>query len=146
MIVNLIEAKVSYLKQSEKGFIKKTWEKYLISDISLSAAESRICELIAPLSTDGEVNINSLSHTKYEEVIGMDEYMDSDSWFHVKVYYLFVDEKTGKDKREPHDYLVRASNTQDASVKMNIAMAGSLSDYKIDRVIEMGYADVFLEE
>lgn len=76
----------------------------------------------------------------------MDEYMDSDSWFHVKVYFLFVDEKTGNEKKEAHDYLVRAANTQDASVKMNMAMKDFLSDYKIDRVIEMGYADVFLEE
>lgn len=146
MIIHLIEAKVSYNKADTRGFIKKAWEKYLIADISLCAVEKRIVELVSPLAHDGEVSVESLSHTKYEEVIGLDDSSDTDLWFFVRLYYLFVDEKTGKEKKEPHHYLVRASSLNAASIKIDDAMKGCQADYKIDRVVEMGYSDVILND
>lgn len=146
MIVNLIEAKVSYNKQDERKVIRTVWEKYLVSDISLSAVENRIIEYVRPFSTDGEIVVNALSQTKYCEIIGMDDSGETDLWFFVKIYYILVDERTGKQKREPAHFLVRASSPQGASIKMDDAMKDCMTDYKIDRVVEMEYSDVILND
>lgn len=146
MIVNLIEAKVSYNKRDEIGIIRKVWEKYLFSDISLSAVETRAIEYVMPFSTDGEVIVTDLSHTKYTDIIGVEDRTDTDLWFYVKIYYLLVDEKSGKEKRDPVSFLVSASSPEEASIKMTRAMKDCVTEYKIDRVVEMSYSDVILND
>lgn len=147
MIIHLIEAKVSYNKLDEqKGYIKKVWERYLLNDISLAAVESRIVEIVSPFSYDGEVSVDALSHTKYSEVLGLEDSSETDLWFYVKVYYITVDVKTHREKREPVNFLVRAASPHEASVKVTDSLKECMTDYKIDRLVEMPYADVFLED
>lgn len=147
MIIHLIEARVSYNKLDEqKGYIKKVWERYLLNDISLAAVENRIVEIVSPLSYDGEVSVDALSHTKYSEVIGLEDSSETDLWFYVKVYYITVDAKTHREKREPVNFLVRAASPHEASVKVTDSLKDCMTDYKIDRLVEMAYADVFLED
>ena len=54
-----------------------------------------------------------------------------------------LDEKTGKEKKHPANYLVHANSVQAAHKLMDLYMKDTMSDYVIERIDETKIVDVF---
>lgn len=109
------ECTVSVSLEDESGTLKKTFEKYVVDALSFSEAESIVIDKV--VSPDNEVpQVKSIVPAPYKQIF----YTDSIAypWFKVKVKYIIVDEKSGKEKGTNVVYLVQGEDI--SSVKASI--------------------------
>lgn len=96
--MNWFECKVIYEKPVENtAATKKVPELYLVDAISFTEAEARIIEEMTPFIT-GSFEVSDIKRAKYSELFFCEE-ETADRWFKSKVYFVILDEKTGKKKR-----------------------------------------------
>ena len=67
----------------------------------------------------------------------------ADKWYKVKVVFIVIDEKSGKEKKIGRICLVKASSSEDATKRLHEGMKGTMADYKIHTITETQYEDVF---
>lgn len=128
------EASVKYL--DTEGHTKR--ERYIIEATSFTEAEARLNK---ELETCLDLQVKTIRPTKYGEVWFADDGV-SESYYKVKVAYIFVNEKTGKEKRTVVPYLVQGNSIADALREANNMMSGSATDYVSIAVSETKYVDV----
>lgn len=132
--------RVCYDSQNEKGMMVKTKEVYLVDALSFTEAEARIIGEVTPYAESGLM----VTAMKIEDLcyVFNDDIQDG-KWYRVKVMFKTIDEKSGKEKKESHSYMVIGHSTEDASTRLHTRMKGTMVDYEIHTVSETQYMDVF---
>lgn len=135
------ECKVKYERTMEDGGLKKVCEPYLVDAINFTEAERRITEEIKPYMM-GDFEVSNIAKARYAELFEtIDE--SADRWFKVKLLFITLDEKSGKEKKSSHNVLVQASDLRDAIKRLDAGMKGSMMDYTIASVAETAIMDVY---
>ncbi len=133
------ETKVRYDKLQENGSVKKVNEPYLVDALSFTEAEARIIEEMTPFIS-GDFSISAVKKTKISEIF-FDE--KGDRYYMVKVSFITLDEKSGKEKKTATFILVQASDFQGAIDRFNEGMKGTMADFEISSVTETMLMDVY---
>lgn len=142
--MNRYQVKINVIRGLEDGKHKTVSEQYLIQASSFGEAESRIQEEIGK-STSETIDVISVTRKKYAEVIKNDD-EGADKWYQIKVNFITLDEKNGKEKRTAFRYLVNASNAIAAHEIVDIFMHDTTYNYEIEQVDETKILDVFNEQ
>lgn len=132
--------RVCYDSQNEKGMMVKTKEVYLVDALSFTEAEARIIGEVTPYAESG-LMVTAMKIEDIAEIFNDD--IQDGKWYRVKVMFKTIDEKSGKEKKESHSYMVIGHSTEDASTRLHTRMKGTLVDYEIHTVSETQYMDVF---
>ena len=144
MMNNWFECKVAHNKVMENGLEKKVTESYVIEALSFTEAEARLIEYIRPF-IDGEFIVTAVGRKKYSEVF----YNDSDAadlWFHAKLMFVTLDERTGAEKKAACFALVQAADIREAIKHLDAQMRGTLCDYVVAEMKETTIMDVLRYE
>lgn len=140
MMNNWYECKLSYRKVMENGLEKNATESYLVDALSFAEAENRVIEFFRPF-VSGEFLVTAVGRKKYSEVF----YNDSDAadlWFHAKLMFVTLDEKSGAEKKTACFALVQAADIREAIKHLDAQMRGTLCDYVIAEMKETAIMDV----
>lgn len=89
----------------------------------------------------GGVDVVAMARKNYKEVFASNE-ADADKWFKCKLSFLTIDEKSGKEKKTAHLFLVKAVSVTTAHQAVDAFMTTSLSDYVIEQVEETKIIDI----
>lgn len=130
--------KVRYERTMEDGLQKKVTEPYMVEALSFTEAESRLLEEMQAY-VSGELEVVKLDRASYAEVLDG----DGEFWIEVKVEYIVLDERTEKEKRTTHRWLVQADNITAAKQVVEQELGKTMIDYKIVGTKETKYLDVF---
>ena len=132
--------RVVYDTENEKGMLVKQKEVYLIDALSFTEAEARVIGEVTPYAKSG-LRVTAMKIEDIAEIFNDD--IQDGKWYRVKVMYITIDEKTGKQKKESHSFLVIGHSTEDASQRLHVRMKGTMVDYEIHTVSETQFMDVF---
>ena len=135
------EVAVRFDKMQENGSVKKTTERYLVDALTFSNAEERTIEKVTPFIS-GEFSVSVARKTKIAEIF-FDESDYADKWYLVKVNFIMLDEKSGKEKKSLTQILVQAGDFENALGRFQDGMKGTLSEYRIASISETPIMDVF---
>lgn len=135
------ECKIKYERTMDNGMLKKVNEPYLVDALNFTEAERRITEEIAPFMT-GEFQVSDIKRARFAEIFETTD-ESADRWFKVKLTFVTLDEKSGKEKKSSHNILVQAADLRDAVKRLDQGMKGSMMDYVISAVNETPLMDVF---
>lgn len=135
------ECKVRYYKVMDNGMQKKATDIYLVEALSITEAEARIEEEMAPYIT-GEFSASAIKHANYSELFPSEE-ESADRWFKCKLVFFVMDEKSGAEKKTSTQVLVQAADLRDAVKKLDENMKGTMADYQIASVAETAIMDVY---
>lgn len=138
---NWFIAKIAYDKVMEDGVEKRITESYCIEALSFTEAEERIIEEMSSYIS-GEFDMKAVAIAPFNEIV-FSENTNDDKWYKVKLAFITINEKTGKEKCTSHMYLVQADSVRNALANIESAMQGSIIDYHIVSLTETNYVDVF---
>jgi len=138
---NYFECTIKCEKTLENGVRKKISEKYLVDSISFTEAEKRITEEMKPY-TSGAFTVSAIKRSKYTEVFPCSD-DKSDKWYKVKLNIIIPDEKTGVEKKQAMYNLVQAKSVDDARIRFDEGMKGSMTDYEIVSISETKIIEVY---
>ncbi len=138
---NWFICKIAYEKTMEDGLQKKVTEVYVVDAISFTEAEARIIEEMSSYIS-GEFDVVEIDRAVFGEVFFSDEEM-ADRWYKTKVQFITIDERTEKEKRSNHYYLVQADNLENARKNIVVLFDGTMIDYSIASISETKTMDVF---
>ena len=134
-------AKIRYEKTDEKGMTRKVTEPYLVDALSFTEAEARIIDNVKDFIT-GEFSVTALKWESVSELFTSDKECD-DKWYKIKVAYITLDEKSGKERRTYAYMIVQSSDTANAEKRLHEGMKGTLADYLVMEVKETQIVDVY---
>lgn len=134
-------AKIRYEKTDEKGMTRKVTESYLVDALSFTEAEARIIDNVKDFIT-GEFNVTALKWESISELFASDKECD-DKWYKIKVAFITLDEKSGKERKTYTYMLVQSSDTASAEKRLHEGMKGTLADYRVMTVTETPIMDVY---
>ena len=130
------EVGIKYRIVNENGEKKKVSERYCIDAQSFTETEARINETQIASAEDFE--ITSESQASYNEVL----FNNAENYYKVTIQYIFIDEKTGKEKRHGSSLLVNADTIGAAVALTDEFMRQSMYTYtitaaKLTKIIEI---------
>lgn len=126
MLVQLMEAKVSYVKINERGKQKRVTEKYLVNAMSCTECEKLMNEELSIYQAK-EFSVLAVGRTNFQEFLG-DKDKEDKKLFMVKLNYITLNDD-GDEKKTPCMLIVEA-------------MSASMADWRIERVVESNYVDI----
>ena len=135
------EVKARFDRTMDDGIQKKVKETYLFDAISFSEAEVRATEELVPFAT-GEFVVTDIKRAGYTELFPSDA-PEADKWYAVRVAFITLDERSGKEKKTKAEYLVQAHEINHARTSFIEGMKGTLADYEIVSIKETPIMDVF---
>lgn len=135
------ECKIRYEKTMDDGMQKKVTESYAVDALSFTEAESRIMEEMS-MFISGEFTITDIKKAAYSEIF-FDDADAADKWYKVRLQFITIDEKSGKEKRSNVNYLVNAGTLNGAVKGIEETMNGTMIDYLIVSVAETALMDVY---
>lgn len=138
--MNWYQVKVRLERVADNGAIKASSEVFLVKANSFATAERVAMEEVVQYATGG-VDVVAMARKNYKEVFASNE-ADADKWFKCKLSFLTIDEKSGKEKKTAHLFLVKAVSALTAHQAVDAFMSTSLSDYVIEQVEETKIIDV----
>lgn len=141
MMNKWFEVKVAYTKVMENGLEKRVVEPYLVDALSFTEAESRIIEEMRPYMS-GVFEVSAVGRKKYADVFYSDSY-GADKFFHAKLMFITIDERTGAEKQTPNLILVQAEDLRKAIESIDREMKHTLGEYRIAEVKETAIVDVY---
>ncbi|MBR6140924.1 MAG: DUF4494 domain-containing protein [Bacteroidaceae bacterium] len=107
------EVSVKFDQTQENGLQKKVTEKYLIEAMTFTEAEAKAIELMEEYCS-GEFDITAISRKQVAAVF-RSKNAQADRWFKAKLVFVFLDEKTGKEKRVPEIMYAQGTDFNDAN-------------------------------
>lgn len=134
-------AKIRYEKTEENGMNKRVSENYLVDALSFTEAEARIINEVTPFIS-GEFTVTDLKRENISELFSSEADKD-DRWYKIKVAFVMLDEKLGKERKSYSYMLVQSSDTASAEKMLHERMKGSLSNYEVMEVKETNIIDVY---
>ena len=141
MMNNWFEVKVAYTKVMENGLEKRVVEPFLVEALSFTEAEKRIIEEVRPFIS-GAFEVSAVGRKKYAEII-YDDSAAADKYYHTKLMFVTLDERTDVEKRTPCFMLVQAEDMRKAIESIDRAMKHTMCDYEIAEVKETAISDVY---
>lgn len=135
------EVKARSEKTMGDGMQKKVKETYLFDAMSFSEAEARAVEELAPFAT-GEFMVTDIKRAGYTELFPS-EAEAADKWYAVRINFITLDERNGKEKKTKAEYLVQAAEINHARTSFIEGMKGTLADYEIVSIKETPILDVY---
>ena len=135
------ETKISYQKTMEDGLEKTVKELYVVDALSFTEAETAISEEMSSYIS-GAFEVKDIKIASYKEIF-FSELLADDRWFKAKVQFITIDEKTEKEKRSNHYYLVQAKNLPQAVKYVEQVMGTTMVDYVLASMAETQVMDVF---
>lgn len=139
------ECTVAYTKVQDNGLEKKVSETYVVDAMSFTEAEARIIEEVAPF-VNGEFEVKKVAKAPYREIAFDDEHDDADKFYKMKVAFITLDEKTGKEKFNNVTMLVQADSLRNAIDNLDATMKGSMLDYISVNAVSTKIIDVFANQ
>ena len=133
------ECKVRYDKLMENGMQKKVNEPYMVDALSFTEAEARIIEEVTPFIS-GDFSVSAVKRTNISEIFWDDS---ADKWYHVKVNFITIDEKSAVEKKTTSHILVAATDFKGALDNFMEGMKGTMADYDIISITETPLMDVY---
>lgn len=131
------ETRASFDKTMENGAVKKVTEVYLVDAMSCSEAEARTTEALKPYMS-GDFSVRVAKQTKIADIWGI----GADKYWLVKVVFITIDEKTGKEKRSVSQMLVGANDFKEAYDVFVDGMKGIFSDWELVSLAETRIVEV----
>ena len=135
------EVKARFEKTMENGMQKKVKETYLFDAISFSEAEARAAEELVPFAS-GYFEVTDIKRAGYTELFPSDS-ESADKWYAVRVAFITLDERSGKEKKTKAEYLVQAAEINGARTNFMQGMKGTMADYEIVSIKETPIMDVY---
>ena len=135
------EVKARFEKTMENGMQKKVKETYLFDAISFSEAEARAAEELVPFAS-GDFEVTDIKRAGYTELFPSDS-ESADKWYAVRVAFITLDERSGKEKKTKAEYLVQAAEINGARTNFMQGMKGTMADYEIVSIKETPIMDVY---
>ena len=133
------ECKVRYDKLMENGMQKKVNEPYMVDALSFTEAEARIIEEVTPFIA-GDFSVSAVKRTNISEIFWDDS---ADKWYHVKVNFITIDEKSAVEKKTTSHILVAATDFKGALDNFMEGMKGTMADFEIASIAETTIMDVY---
>lgn len=129
------------MKTSENGVTKQTTEQYIVQEETVSAAEARIKEEVAPF-IKGEFYVKKIANKKYKDIFPSNT--NGDCYFYnVKSEESEIDEKSGKEKKKIQNTLIQAKSLDLAHEKFLNNMRGTLIDFEIVSITKTAIVDCY---
>ena len=135
------ECKVKYERLQEDGSVKKVPETYLVEAFNFTEAEKRVTEELKPF-VKGEFDIDNIHKVKYMERFDSDVESD-DRWYRLKLQFVTLDEKSGKEKKSVSAVLVKANSIARSLENFEKGTKDSVTDFTITQDVETPIMDVF---
>ncbi len=135
------ETKVRYEKMMEDGKQKKVSEAYVVDALSFTEAEESITEEMSAYIT-GDYKNTDIKKAPYSEIFFTDNPGD-DRWYKVKLQFIILDEKSGKEKLSAVNYLVQGNTLQNAVKNVEEVMNTGMQDWRLSSIVETSFMDVF---
>ena len=159
--MNYYQVKARLERVDADGAIKATSEVFLVRAASFGQAEAAIMQEVASYAT-GDVDVVAIARKNYKEIItdkfGIESRIDgearrilgqknasteADKWFKCKLNFITLNERSGKEKKTAHLFLVNANTALTAHELVDNFMRGSGSDYEVEQVDETKILEVF---
>ena len=138
------ECKIRYDKVDESGVNKATTETYVVDALTFTDAEKAIIKEMEPFIS-GEFEFKGITKASYKEVFFSDD-TTADKWFKVKLQFITLDEKTGKEKKSSVTYILQSDTFNNAVTSISDVMKGSMMEYVTANVQETPIMDVYEHE
>ena len=135
------EVKARFEKTMENGMQKKVKETYLFDAMSFSEAEARAAEELVPFAS-GNFEVTAIKRAGYTELCPSDS-ESADKWYAVRVAFITLDERSGKEKKTKAEFRVQAHEINHARTSFIEGMKGTMADYEIVSIKETPIMDVF---
>lgn len=132
---------IRYEKTMEDGLQKRVTEQYVINALSFTEAEERIIEEMSSYIS-GEFEVKTCAIAPFKEIF-FSEDASADKWYKAKLDFIFIDERTEKEKRTHVYYLVQAGSMGSALKNIESVMGGTMIDYVVISLQETAIMDVF---
>lgn len=151
--MKLFQATVSFLRTTDKGFLKRVREAYLTDAMSFTECEAEVTNQIAPFAEEG-VDISGIKIVEYAEIVApqftlpsgkvRDDYNEQGSSFYeLKVRWTVLDEKKGVEKEHDCKVLVVAKDIDQAKERFKERVNGSMADYDIINIKKLKIDEFF---
>ena len=134
------ECRVRYERTMDNGRQKRVNEPYLVDALSFTEAEERITREMQAYAKAGDMEVTAIKKENLSEVL-LDD--DGDRYYKVRVSFITLDEKTGKEKKAPVHMLVQAGSIAEAKERLDQHMKGTMSDYRVESIGETGLMDIY---
>lgn len=108
--MSYIETAARYEKMSEDGKVKKVTERFVVDALTCTEAEERTIQELTPYVSDG-LDVTSSKKVNIADIFNPD---DADKFYLAKVAFISIDERSGKEKRTVSQWLVGATDFNDA--------------------------------
>ena len=138
------EVTVAFDKVMENGENKKVAEVVTINAMSFAEAEAKALEEYACIAT-GDTDVTAIKIAKYGSVFIPQDNTIVPTFYNIKLAFITLDEKTEKEKRTNVQYLVGASNFEDARKTIEKVMNPGMIDYVFVGVTESKVVEVYSE-
>jgi len=135
------EVGVRYDKTMDDGVARKVTETYLLDALTFTEAEKRATEEMEAYIS-GEFRVVTEKITNISEVVTTDD-DSADKFYKVKHNLITIDEKTGKEKKQPQYIIIQAASVDDARDRYKQYIKGWLVDVVLEAVSETKYMDYF---
>ena len=133
---------VQYDKLSDEGKQEKVTDTYLVDSLSFTEAEARLIKEVTPYMT-GEFTVSKIGRSRIYEIF---ENPNGDKWYKAKLLFIILDEDKGTEKKTAVNMLIQASDIQDALVRLNDGMKGTMSDYEVYSITDTPILEIFKYE
>jgi len=138
----IFEAKVKFDKELDNAEIKTVTESFVVEAMSFTEAEATITQQMIPYVGEGnEFTITALNKRSYEDVLPDNI---GGFWYHIKVGYENLDEKSGEIKYNFELYLIQALDFKEVVKKTFDYLKDSVTDFKVDAIKETKILDTYL--
>ena len=142
MTSSFYECKVRYERTNhDNGSVRKVTENYVVVHVlSFADVETIVTGNLTPL-TEGEIDILSIKSSTISDIYLSNEAED-DHFFKVKIVYITLDEKSGKEKKISEYVLVQAKSPEEAIKRMYKELECIAVEIQIASIAESNIVDV----
>lgn len=118
---------------------KNVTERYMFDGVSFTEVEARAVDELKPFFDN--FLISNIKPMRISELFRSVE--DTDLIFKMKVNFITINEKKGKEIKQAAYMYVEANDTKDAEARLKEGMKGTMADWKLESVAETKIMDIF---
>lgn len=123
---------------AESGEEKIVTDLFLVEAMSIMEAYDTYAQHIESHLQEAE----TLAISKYDVQEVVNSNAVADHWYRYDLRMITIDERTGKERKQPYAMLINANNTDDARTIYNKVMSKSVVDYEIKKIAETKIIEV----
>lgn len=123
---------------AESGEYKVVTDLFLVEALSIFEAYDTYTQYPEPCLKNAE----TLAISKYDVQEVVNSNTITDKWYRYDLRMITIDERTGKERKQPYAMLINADNTDDARTIYNKVMSKSVVDYEIKKIAETKIVEI----